>query len=93
MWILGLQYKAGETFLSEYSAIIMMRWTIVLVFEFQLLIEVFRVIISMLELSIYSLRRVASFAGDLKRRRSRNTDGTFASESEIDRRPGRPRKR
>ena len=89
-WIMGLPNKAGETFLSEYSLIIGLRWMIVLVFQFQLLIEIFRLFLSMLELVVYFLRRLAFLASDVKKIRTRNDDGTFAPNH---RKPvGRPRK-
>ena len=90
-WALDAPYKAGVTLISEYFFIIALRWIVVLLFEFQMLIDIFRLAVTFVKASLGQVRRLGRFNVI----QGRNADGTFAStstSSDINRRPGRPRK-
>ena len=94
-WALDLNWKAGDTFLSEYSVVIALRWTVVLIFQLPMLFYCFSALISTIQLFIYSLRNVLAIAKKFQNGRNRNPDGSFAPEHDSGnsaRRRGRPPK-
>lgn len=86
-WIFDLKWSAGETFFSEYSVVIALRWLIVIIFQLPLLLNCFSTIILFFNFIVYSMRKVLIIA----KSRSRNPDGTFAEEEEGPKRRGRPK--
>ena len=40
IWLMDAPFKAGETFLSQYSLVIMIRWLVVLIFQLPLLTSI-----------------------------------------------------
>ena len=88
---MDLKWAAGETFWSEYSVVIALRWTVVIVFQLPLLLSCFSSTIYFMSFIVYSMRKVLVMIQ--KVHRTRNPDGTFASsEEEPVRRRGRPSK-
>ena len=90
-WAMDLQWVAGETFWSEYTVIIVIRWAVVIVFQLPLLLSCISSIIYSLNFFIYAIRKALSMAQRVHRHR--NPDGTFAvNHEEPARRRGRPAK-
>ena len=87
-WLVDSPNKAGETFVSEYTLIISIRWITVLIFQRSLLIEVIKMTLSIFSLVIYGLRKLIYLT---KSGRERNSDGTFAPS--IDKKVGRPKRK
>lgn len=86
IWYLDLDYKAGETVISEYSFIIAMRWAIITIFQLPLLITAINTILLFCNSAIGGIQKLADYA----KRRPRAADGTFVASTS--RPPGRPRK-
>ena len=80
-WLLDANVKAGETFVSEYSIIVIIRWAVVLLLEFPLFSATIEFIVSLLNRLINTLKKLGN--GE----QPRNSDGTFSSN-----RLGRPKR-
>ena len=90
-WVLDLKWSAGETFFSEYSVVIALRWFIVIIFQLPLLLNCFSTIIYFFNFIVYSMRKALAMAKKIQYR-NRNPDGTFAEdENLIPKRRGRPK--
>ena len=90
-WAMDLKWAAGETFWSEYSVVIALRWTVVIVFQLPLLLSCFSSTIYFMSFIVYSMRKALLMVQ--KVHRNRNPDGTFASSQEEPvKRRGRPSK-
>ena len=85
IWYMDLPYQAGVTIISEYSVILTMRWIIIVVLQLPLLLSFFNAAVTVVNLLLNSLQKLADFAN----RSPRAADGTFIPS----RLPGRPRKR
>ena len=94
LWALDLDWTAGETFLSEYSAVIALRWSVIFIFQLPMLFYCFSAIISFVQLLLYLLRKAFIFAQKIQKVRNRNPDGSFAPDDEqaAPKRRGRPPK-
>ena len=96
LWAINVNWHAGETFMSEYSIVIGLRWGFVIIFQLPMLIGCFSTAFSAFNLVVHTLRKAALFAQKVQNSRSRNQDGTFASENSdyqsTTRRRGRPTK-
>lgn len=92
-WYLDLEWEAGVSLFSEYSIIIAMRWIIIIVFQLPLLIAVFHLNITCINLVLDGMRKLNEMANrqTYGQNNHRAADGTFIATTS--RPPGRPRKR
>ena len=63
-WVTDLPFQAGTTVVSEYSAVIFLRWIVVSTLEYQLLIFVFNLFFALLEKLILPIRMLATTSNE-----------------------------
>ena len=89
VWLVDAPVKAGVTLVSEYSIIVAMRWTVILLLQFDMFQSVLLFFYSIINKILLALRNL----GDNEQ--PRNSDGTFAtygSNQLVKKSVGRPKK-
>ena len=82
-WMMDLSFKAGDTLISEYSFIILMRWLVIIVIERSLLSFMGYFIIGLLEKLVMPIRMLGSASTE---------QSQIAIDPIFKRNVGRPRK-
>ena len=63
-WLIDAPYLAGTTFISEYSLIILLRWMVILTFQYQLFSYILNLAFGLATFVINTLRKVAPISND-----------------------------
>ena len=84
IWLTDAPFKAGISFISEYSVIIAIRWIVVVLLEFEMFQSILHFLYSLCDKVLKTLRSIGS-------EQPRNADGTFAAYVER-KSVGRPKK-
>ena len=84
-WLLDLPFKAGITFISEYSIVVAFRWMVIIIFQLPLFLSILHFIRSLFDRGLFALRTLGA------KQQPRNPDGTFGSINQ-NKALGRPKK-
>ena len=87
-WMTDAPFRAGQTFISEYSIILLLRFLIILIFQRRLLSSIIHLIVGFFKRLLLSIRLLSTFSTD----EQENIDTQVNQIEQVRRGVGRPRK-